>query len=342
MLQWNLYSNKAPQLNGSEKLYNRDFPWYDSNQLKQLYPDKNTRRQALFFLFYIPDTTFDTESYGRLKDTLNRLLWEENKITREVANDIWEVAYWGSNGHKTLGEEFEASSTEDVIKFIDILKESGKIDDEPAERLKGSLKNAPFRFRPTGIEGARLSLTQAEKEYETISSIYPNGTVPTKFFGDQSPRYFFYGWLGDRRNHGLKNTVDEFTGYFDGSPGCDEYLTKNWKYWDLVKFIAGYERWNPKVPEAEGISYIIPQTLRAFGFPVSFHSIEPIPLGASGVEWSVSLPKYVSVDLKNNFPDYKILFGPGNTFGLYAVGDGLEKDGIKEVWSGFVYLMKKP
>jgi hypothetical protein len=260
MLQWNLHSNKAPQLNGSEKIYNRDFPWYDSTQLKQLYPDKNERRQALFFLFYIPNTTFDMEK----------------------------------------------------------------------------------RERVVGVEGAKLSLTQAEKEYEKISSIYPNGTVPTKFFGDQSPRYFFYGWLGDRRNHGLKNTVDEFTGYFDGSPGCDEYLTKNWKYWDLVKFIAGYERWNPKVPEAEGISYIIPQTLRAFGFPVSFHSIEPIPLGASGVEWSVSLPKYVSVDLKNNFPDYKILFGPGNTFGLYAVGDGLEKDGIKEVWSGFVYLMKKP
>jgi hypothetical protein len=66
-----------------------------------------------------------------------------------------------------------------------------------------------------------------------------------------------------------------------------------------------------------------------------------VPLGASGVEWSVSLPKYVSDGLKNNFPDYKILFGPGNTFGLYAVGNGLEKDGIKEVWSGFVYLMKK-
>ncbi|NHV98761.1 MAG: hypothetical protein HA496_03845, partial [Thaumarchaeota archaeon] len=61
MLQWNLYSNKAPQLNGSNKIYNRDFPWYDSNQLKQLYPDKNERRQALFFKFYIPNATFDME-----------------------------------------------------------------------------------------------------------------------------------------------------------------------------------------------------------------------------------------------------------------------------------------
>ena len=81
---------------------------------------------------------------------------------------------------------------------------------------------------------------------------------------------------------------------------------------------------------------------------MSFHIIGPVPSGASAGEWSVSLPKYVSDGLKNNFPDYKILFGPGNTFGLYAVGDGLEKDGITYVKATdgegniFVYLMKKP
>ena len=66
MLQWNLYSNKAPQFGGGDKLYNRDFQWYNSTQLKQLYPDKNTRRQALFFLFYIPNTTFDMEKRERV------------------------------------------------------------------------------------------------------------------------------------------------------------------------------------------------------------------------------------------------------------------------------------
>jgi len=50
MLQWNLYSNKAPQLGGGDKLYNRDFPWYDSDKLDALYQDANTRRQALLFL----------------------------------------------------------------------------------------------------------------------------------------------------------------------------------------------------------------------------------------------------------------------------------------------------
>jgi hypothetical protein len=275
MLQWSLYSNKAPQLNGSEKLYNRDFPWYNSTQLKQLYPDKNTRRQALFFLFsYIPNTTFDIE--------------------------------------------------------------------------KGE--------RVVGVEGAKLSLIQPEKEYETICKLYPNGTVPTRFLGDQNPKYFFYGWLGDRRNHGLKNTVDEFTGYFDVSPGCDEYLTKNWKYWDLVKFIAGYERWNvgnyPPASEIEGINYFIPQTLRAFGFPVYWITQDHSPPGAIGYEWAVSLPQYVVDNMKKEFED-KIVVGPANLFGLYACKEGLIKDGATEILIALpapknspyedvrIYLMKK-
>jgi|GEM_PF-1350467 len=286
MLQWNLYSNKAPQLNGSNKIYNRDFPWYDSNQLKQLYPDKNERRQALFFKFYIPNATFDMEK----------------------------------------------------------------------------------RERVYGVEGAKLSLTQAEKEYETITYRinHPNEDVPKGYKSwDDLTLTWFANWLADRGNHGLSNTVSQFIGHeypnnittmhqFNqiiedtNINGITQYLKKNWKYWDLVKSIAGYERWNPKVPENEGIGFIIPQTLRAFGFPVNFHIIGPEPIGAGAGEWSVSLPKYVSNGLKNNFPDYKILFGPGNTFGLYAVGDGLEKDGINYVKATdgegniFIYLMKNP
>jgi hypothetical protein len=61
MLQWNLYSNKAPQFGGGDKLYNRDFPWYDSDKLDVLYQDANTRRQALLFLFHLDNGTFDME-----------------------------------------------------------------------------------------------------------------------------------------------------------------------------------------------------------------------------------------------------------------------------------------
>ena len=273
MLQWNLYSNKAPQLNESNKIYNRDFPWYDSNQLKQLYPDKNTRRQALFFLFYIPNTTFDMEK----------------------------------------------------------------------------------RERVYGVEGAKLSLTQAEKEYETISSIYPNGKVVAPVTREEHDvRAWYYDWLFDRAVHGLNNTFKQFLGidvetfrnipfgheqeYLKDYKGIDQYLTKNWKYWDLVKFIAGYERWNvgnyPPAIEEDGINYLIPQTLQAFGSPVYFVHINPTPKGAAQYEWAVSLPYYVASRMKNEFGE-KILTGPAKGFGLYLVKDGIVEDGIKELL-GFI------
>jgi hypothetical protein len=276
MLQWNSYSNKAPQLNGSEKIYNRDFPWYDSTQLKQLYPDKNERRQALFFKFYIPNATFDMEK----------------------------------------------------------------------------------RERVVGVEGAKLSLTQAEKEYETITYRinHPNEDVPKGYKSwDDLTLTWFGGLLIDRGNHGLSNTVSQFIGHeypnnittthqFNqiiedtNINGITQYLKKNWKYWDLVKFIAGYERWNvgnyPPAIEEDGINYLIPQTLQAFGFPVYFVHINPTPKGAAQYEWAVSLPDYVASRMKNEFGE-KILTGPAKGFGLYLVKDGIVEDGIKELL-GFV------
>ncbi len=141
------------------------------------------------------------------------------------------------------------------------------------------------------------------------------------------------------------------------SYGLDQYLTRNWQCWDLVKFIVGYERWNPKVDEWNGIGYIIPSVLRTYGFPANHMIIKPAPLGAGSGEWSVSLPQYVVNNLSNQFPDSRILIGPGNTLGLYSCGDGLIKErgiddqhnpidrGILEVWEWIgmekVYLMKR-
>jgi len=277
LLQWNLYSQFAPQQNGSNMLYNRDFPWYNSTKLTKLYPDKNELRIALFKLFYLPAATFS------IKDD----------------------------------------------KII------------------------------AGIEGAKIDLLQAYDEYKKIVSLYPNGTIGR---WNEDPRNYYYGWLGDRAGHGLKNTVGQFLGVdptdieatttwlewlrlVKNNDGIDGYLTKNWKYWDLVKFIVGYERWNPKVEEMEGIHLIIPSVLRMSGYPVDHIHIYPEPFGAGNTEWAVSLPQYIVDGMKKNFADKKILIGPGNTFGLYSCADGLIKergidvyqnpidDGIKEVSS---------
>ncbi|MEM4228493.1 MAG: hypothetical protein QXZ66_01840 [Thermoproteota archaeon] len=215
MLQWDLYSKFTSQLNGSEKLYNRDFPWYNSTQLKALYPDKNELRVALFKLFFLPETTY-------------------------------------------------------------------------------SMKEGKGVF---GIKAAETSLREAMEEYETIARLYPNGKIQTKFLGERSPRFFYYDWLDDRWHHGLSNTVSQFVGGWDDSKvqhgpetitydwienqnGLDQFLTRNWRYWDLVKFIIGYERWNPNTgDEVEGIAYIMPAVLRMAGFPNYCLVISPTPLG---------------------------------------------------------------
>jgi hypothetical protein len=264
MLQWNLYSNKAPQLGGENKLYNRDFPWYDSDKLDVLYKDANTRRQALLFLFHLDNGTFDMEK------------------------------------GKTV----------------------------------------------VGIEGAKTALIQAEKEYVALSKLYPDGKIGR---WNEDPRNFYYGWLVDRQNNGLSNTVyqyigiklgeyrndDEFIQLVNQRNAIDQYITKNWKYWDLVKFAMGYERWNESniigMIEPHTVNYSIPQTLKAFGFPTYFGRIEPAPIGAGDYEWVVSLPDYIANKLKSEFND-KIAIGSANGFGLYLCKDGLIKDGIRRIF----------
>ena len=286
MLQWNLYSNKAPQLGGENKLYNRDFPWYDSDKLDTLYQDANTRRQALLFLFHLDNGTFDM-----------------------------------NKGKKVFG-----------------------------------------------IEGAKTALIQAEKEYEAISKLYPNGKVKHEIWGNVPAWWYYYDFIEDRGVHGLENTHLQYVGLkplelwniMTSDPentwnnikdlnGVDQYITKNWKYWDLVKFAMGYERWKganiPGMYEEYTVNYTIPQTLKAFGFSAYFGGIEPAPIGAGYQEWVVSLPDYIANKLKSEFND-KIVIGPANGFGLYFCKEGLIKDGISEIFgfSGGTGLLadKKP
>ncbi len=58
-LQWQHMQKFTPQFGNANLLYNRSFPWYNSNELSQLYPDEETRRQALFLLFILPSATYN-------------------------------------------------------------------------------------------------------------------------------------------------------------------------------------------------------------------------------------------------------------------------------------------
>jgi hypothetical protein len=349
MLQWNLYSNKAPQLGGGDKLYNRDFPWYDSDKLDSLYQDPNTRRQALFFLFYIDNGTFDMERAQKF-DSLTETL------PREVRDDLYELIKFGETVRPpNIYPNYTARSVDDILRWIDLVTYEKKlIDENTAEKLKNEIKTIPPRFTPVGIEGARTALIQAEREYEVISRLYPNGKVRHPWW-DVPAWWYYYGFVRGEGMRGLWNTHLQYVGLdpielgniMASDPenlwnnikhlnGVDQYITKNWVYWDLVKFVIGYEMWKlGTVPGAIGmhdVNYAIPQALRAFGFPVYWVEIRQTPDDTvRRYGFVVSLPDYVVGGLRDRFGD-GVIVGPANGFGLYLCKDGLIKDGINEIF----------
>ena len=216
----------------------------------------------------------------------------------------------------------------------------------------------PFTFNPntkqfvTGIEGMKLFVKQLSIEYEKIKEMYPDGKVYA-WGKERDIRALYYSWLDDRYHHGLSNTVDQFIGGWEDSKfhnpygnmewlqsknGIDQFLTNNWKPWDLIKFIYAYERYNSGEwdGEWEMYRYGLPLAFKAFGIPHGadhgtfssniFINYAPklIDIGAPGEEWSVTLPDYVVSSLKSKFSD--IVIGYGNYFGLFSCKDGLIKD----------------
>jgi len=216
LLQWELF-DKARH----GKYYNWDFPWWDSDKLEKLYPDKNTRRQALLFLWYLPNITFDMKAHESYKNVLEEL-YSEKKITKGMKSDLYRLELDGCCKGYSIGHVYKVRSKEDIIKFVKILEDEGKIEKSVAERLIELVEQTPFRFRRFGMDGAKFALKQAFEEYQKISELYPDGKVkwPLKGIipGDEvDPRFEYYGWLVDRGaeregSHRLPNTVKEFVG----------------------------------------------------------------------------------------------------------------------------------
>ena len=273
MLQWQHQSNFTPQFGDANLLYNRSFPWYNSNELSQLYPDEETRRQALFLLFFLPAATYNVSKQ--------------------------------------------------------------KIE--------------------TGLQGAKTSIEQAAYYCDIISQLYPDGTVGQ---WNDDPRWFYYSWLVDRGSYTndiprLRETVKQFVGmyaeelhniitqhpqdflqYILQYNGIDQYLHKHanyGKHWDLAKFIMGYGRWLDTGIEEHGINFFIPDLFRYFGYPTAHTYIYPSPPGTGTYEWAISLPQYIVDELNANFGQDNLVFGHGNTFGLFNCKAGLVQDGVNEI-----------
>jgi len=303
------------------------FPFHDSDELQKYIADKTNRTIALFYLATLPSATLDKTNF--------KAKWDE----------AWNMYYQGLIDKNTL---------EKLLN--DALKESIVI----------------------GIDAMKKFVEQLPSEYEEIVKLYPDGKVG---IWNEDPRVYYKGWLADRFNHGLAYTVGQYVGFddstieyflkrakwnemefqnkIDQSYGIDQFLTKSWKHWDLVKFIYGYERFKSSDwgGEWEMYRFGLPIAFRAFGIP---HGARPYGLGegleippnrdliyagAPPVEWSVSLPDSVIDSLKQNFSNSNIVIGYGNYFGLYSCKDGLEKDGATGIYQKIrdmnVYFWKK-
>jgi len=248
------------------------------------------------------------------------------------------------------------------------------IEEYKAKGGKGYPKDLVEKSVRMGIEGMKVFVEQLPTEYEEIVKLYPNGKV--QFLGIKSPRFFYYYWLDDRWHHGLSNTVAQFVGGWDDSKvqhgenitfdwienqnGIDQFLTKNWKSWDLVKFIYGYERFRSVEwgGEWQMYTYGLPLAFKAFGIPsgaepgtfpgiIISHDPYLTEAGAPGDEWAVTLPDDVIKQLKEAFPNYQIVTDYANRISLFSLVDGLVKDSSGVKWTGMVvrnkniYLWKK-
>jgi len=203
-----------------------------------------------------------------------------------------------------------------------------------------------------GLAGAKTDLVQSDREYR--NTILTGGIVHVSGVG-VTPGYkgAMWQWFGDRANNGLPNAYGEYFGATEQDivdmraalkmygyeyrdwiykilqerVGVDQFLLKHWKYMQLADDIWGIARDN--FSEQGTIQYSL---LNTAGFPTwGLHS-NPVPDG-TGTEYAISLPPKVAADLKAAFP--RISLGTDYSVGVGSCLDGLQKDGVKQVWERF-------
>lgn len=292
------------------------FPFHDSDELQKYIADKTNRTIALFYLAALPSMTLDKMNF--------KAKWDE----------AWNIYYQGLIDKNTL---------EKLLN--DALKESIVI----------------------GIDAMKKFVEQLPSEYEEIVKLYPDGKVGR---WNEDPRNFYYGWLGDRQGHGLDNTVYQFVGIKRGEVdtlleyielaknrnAIDQFLTKSWKHWDLVKFIYGYESYKAQDwgGEWEMYGFGLPIAFRAFGIPHNQGIGASATSGNFGgynsyghVEFTIyGVPQDVIDKLLDRKDLGRIAIGYGNGISLMSCIDGVEKDSGYEIfqWSprwSKIYLWKK-
>jgi hypothetical protein len=217
-----------------------------------------------------------------------------------------------------------------------------------------------------GIEGMKLFVQQLLTEYEEILTRLNDPQYK------KEATLWFAQWLADRGNHGLANTVSQFIGRDYNNPaesgttmdefiqiiedtnihGITQFLKKNWKPWDLVKDIYGYESFAFPGGEWEMYAYGLPLAYKAFGIPLG----QMGGFGTSGNlggpgnygygEFAIyGIPQAVIDALRTQKSLGRIAIGYGNGISMMSCIDGFEKDTGYEILHGIrginIYLWKK-
>jgi hypothetical protein len=134
--------------------------------------------------------------------------------------------------------------------------------------------------------------------------------------------------------------------------GITQFLKKNWKPWNLVKDIYGYERFAFPGGEWEMYAYGLPLAYKAFGIPLGqmggFGTSGNLggPGNYSHGEFAIyGIPQAVIDALRTQKSLGRIAIGYGNGISMMSCIDGFEKDTGYEILHGIrginIYLWKK-
>ena len=232
----------------------------------------------------------------------------------------------------------------DIDKYIEGMKKP------PKERKWDEI----FVFRQ-GLDGIIYTIQQMPRVYNDVINAYNR---------DKSLKVHYYGWVTDRGEHGLMNMQKRFLG-FDPSewlyPGplskipdpqlddhivnhydsINSYFSKNFKYWDLIKFIYGYGADIFGWDDMKKYNLFAPIAFKAFGIPYVVHSVYYEGYMNGGIGYFIAyedaifgLPENLLKPLKEGKYG-EVLILPGNGFAI--IGSSIE--GVKK---DVEYGMKNP
>jgi hypothetical protein len=239
-----------------------------------------------------------------------------------------------------IGLPWVSNVNDKKIAYIFLFKLPESVGDLDAFLQNGSI------VIHKGFDAFNYTVSQIPRVYNWIMSKYPNGTIGP---WNEDPRNFYYDWLGDRAGLGLAATIGQFFGLNEttierirnwnitsalefmkiakNGNGIDQFLEKNWKYWDLIKFIHGYGVYN----FGDSMKYrnlYLSIAMKAFGIPYSNHGVyyelrEGYAVALEDIIFG--LPDYILEPLKQGKYE-EVLILPGN--GFSCIGSPLY--GIKQ------------